>query len=58
MKSDFLWRTFGIKATPSKATLSRILNMINGAEVATVIVEIMKEKSAEIGDVIAAMLSL
>lgn len=52
-KATFFNEKFGIKVIPSKATVSRILNMVDGDEVAKVIIEIMKEKAELLGDVIA-----
>ncbi len=52
-KEKFLHRNFGIEKTPSKATLSRVLNIINGEKVAKVIIEIMKESKEDIGKIIA-----
>ena len=48
-KADF----FGIQEIPSKPTVSRVLRMIDGKQVAQIIIEIMREQIGESGDVIA-----
>ena len=52
-QADFFEQNFGIKETPSKPTVSRVLRMIDGQQVAEVIIRIMREKIGESGDVIA-----
>lgn len=52
-KASFIKERFGIEEIPSKPTMSRILNMVNGGAVAKVIIEVMKEKAELLGDVIA-----
>jgi len=52
-KAKFFKERFGIEQIPSKPTFSRILNMMNGKEVAKVIIEIMKEKTEYLGKIIA-----
>ncbi len=52
-KVDFFKNYFGIEQIPSKPTVSRILNMINGNEVAKVIIEIMKDRADIVGNIIA-----
>lgn len=52
-KSEFFEITFGIEKIPSKSTLSRILNMIDGEKVAEVIIEIMRESVENVGEIIA-----
>jgi len=52
-KRGFLRQVFGIEKTPSKSTISRVLNMIEGEEVVEIIIEIMKMKILRLGDVIA-----
>lgn len=52
-KLEFLSTNFNIKKIPSKATLSRILNMINADEVSNKIIEIMLENVGELGEIIA-----
>lgn len=52
-KADFFARNFGIQEIPSKPTVSRVLRMIDGKQVAQTIMEIMQEKIGESGDVIA-----
>ena len=52
-KGEFLRQVFGIEKTPSKSTLSRVLNMIEGEEVVEIIIEIMKMKIVRLGDAIA-----
>jgi len=44
---------FGIEKYPSKPTLSRILNMIDGDAVGVIIAQIMRENAGNIGDIIA-----
>jgi len=52
-RSDFFREKFGIKQIPSKPTVSRVLNMIDGDAVAQVIIDIMKERSDIVGNIIA-----
>ena len=52
-KADFFAQNFGIHEIPSKPTVSRVLRMIDGKQVAQTIIEIMREKIGESGDVIA-----
>lgn len=52
-KSEFLKNTFGIEKAPSKATLSRILSMVNAEEVSKIIIDIMLEGCLDVGDIIA-----
>jgi len=52
-RQPFLKEQFGIEKIPSKPTLSRILNMIDGEAVGGVIVEIMKETVGIAGNVLA-----
>lgn len=52
-RSEFFKNTFGIEKIPSKPTVSRILNMIDGDAVAKVIIEIMKERADIVGNIIA-----
>lgn len=52
-KQEFLKDIYGIEQIPSKATMSRILNMIDGGEVAKVIIGIMKERAGITGGVMA-----
>jgi predicted transposase YbfD/YdcC len=52
-RADFFREHFGITTIPSKSTLSRVLNMMNGDEVASVIVGIMKERADIVGNIIA-----
>ncbi len=49
----FLSEYFGITRIPSKPTLSRILNMVDGEAVAGVIVRIMREIGGTYGEVVA-----
>jgi predicted transposase YbfD/YdcC len=44
-RSEFFKNKFGIEQIPSKPTFSRILNMMDGDEVAKIIIEIMKERA-------------
>ena len=52
-KRGFLKNVFGIDKIPSKATFSRVLNMIDGGKVANIIIEIMHENTKNIGKIIA-----
>ena len=52
-KSEFFSKNFGIQDIPSKPTVSRILRMIDGQQVAEIIIQIMREQIGESGDVIA-----
>lgn len=52
-KIDFYRERFGIEKYPSKPTLSRILNMIDGDEVGQVIIRIMRENAGNIGEIVA-----
>lgn len=50
---EYLEEQFGITKIPSKATFSRILSMVDGAEVGKVIVGLMQEQFGTAGDVVA-----
>ena len=50
---DFFKKHFGIEQVPSKPTLSRILNMVDGEAVGAVVIEIMKESAGVCGGVLA-----
>lgn len=50
---DFLKEKLDIEKIPSKATLARILSMVDGAQVGAVIVELMRERYGTSGEVIA-----
>lgn len=52
-KKDFFKEKFGIEKIPSKSTFSRVLNIIDGDAIVSVIIEIMKEKATFLGDIIA-----
>lgn len=52
-KQRFLSQVFKINSYPSESQISRILNMVKGEEVAEAIIEIMKLRILNIGDVIA-----
>lgn len=52
-RAKFFQSNFGIKQIPSKPTLSRVLNMMDGDAVAKVIIEIMKERADIVGNIIA-----
>ena len=52
-KIDFYKEHFGIEKYPSKPTLSRILNMIDGDSVGEIISQIMRENAGNIGEIIA-----
>lgn len=53
-KIDFYREHFGVEKYPSKPTLSRLLNMIDGDKVGQIIVQIMRENAENIGEIIAA----
>ncbi len=52
-RQNFFNKHFGIEKIPSKPTLSRILNMVDGEAVGKVIIEIMREMAGSKGDVLA-----
>ena len=52
-RAEFYRENFGIEQIPSKPTLSRVLNMMDGDAVAKVIIEIMKERADIVGNIIA-----
>ena len=52
-RKEFFAKHFGKTAIPSKATFSRVLNMVKPDAVVRVIVDIMKEKIGELGRIIA-----
>ena len=52
-KADFYKDRFGIEKYPSKPTLSRILNMIDGDAVGEIITQIMREQAEDLGEFIA-----
>ena len=49
--ADFFAQNFGIQEIPSKPTVSRVLRMIDGKQVAQIIIDIMREQIGESGDV-------
>jgi predicted transposase YbfD/YdcC len=52
-KLDFYKEKFGIEKYPSKPTLSRILNLVDGDAVGKVVVQIMRDYAGELGSIIA-----
>ena len=52
-RTQFLAEQFGIEKIPSKATLSRILNMVDGEAVADAIIGIMRKIAGSKGKVLA-----
>jgi predicted transposase YbfD/YdcC len=52
-RQELLRKHFGIEKIPSKATLSRILNMVDGEAVGNVMVNIMREDANSLGGVVA-----
>ncbi len=50
---DFFTTYFGIRTLPSKATVSRLLNMVKAEAIIPVIVEIMKEEAKNLGEILA-----
>jgi len=49
----FFTEHFGINKAPSKSTLTRVMNMVNGEEVAGIIINMMRETLGVQGDVVA-----
>ena len=52
-KADFQRETFGIEKIPSKATLGRILSMVDGKQNGDVILDVLRERFGTMGEVIA-----
>lgn len=52
-RKDFFAEYLNITKIPSKPTLSRVLNMIKAEAIVKVIVEIMKEQSSYLGEIIS-----
>ena len=54
-KSDtaFFNETFGIEKTPSKSTLTRVMNLVDGEIIAEIIINIMRETLGVKGEVLA-----
>jgi len=52
-RSMFFKNHFNIDKVPSKSTISRILNMVNGQFIAKAIIEIMRENFKNSGEIIA-----
>lgn len=52
-RADFFRERFGIERIPSKPTVCRVLGLIDGEAVAKVIIEIMQERAAMVGEIIA-----
>ena len=52
-KKEFLENKFGITKIPSKATLSRILNMVDAGKITEIITGIMKESIEDTGNIVA-----
>ncbi len=52
-KKEFLANKFGITKISSRATLSRILNMVDAGKIAEIITGIMKESIEDTGNVVA-----
>jgi predicted transposase YbfD/YdcC len=52
-KKDFYKERYGIEQYPSKPTLSRILNMVDGDAIGKIIVEIMRDNANNLGGIIA-----
>lgn len=50
---EFLRERFGVKKIPSKATLARILSMVDGAKVGEIMIGLMRERFGTAGDVVA-----
>ena len=49
----FFQEKFAIKKAPSKSTLTRVMNMVDGEQIATVIINIMREALGTRGEVLA-----
>jgi predicted transposase YbfD/YdcC len=52
-KKKMLKKKFDIREIPSKSTVTRVLNMVNGDKVADIIIEIMQERAQEIEEILA-----
>ena len=52
-KAEFFKKYFNIEKIPSKPTFSRVLSLVNGQEVAEIIMAVMQDKFGVNGDVIA-----
>ena len=52
-KLDFYNKIYGIEKYPSKPTLSRILNVVNGDAVGKVVIQIMRDYTEDVGKIIA-----
>jgi predicted transposase YbfD/YdcC len=52
-KKEFLREHFNVQRIPSKSTLTRILNMVNGDEMAVCIINIMREQIGLDGEIVA-----
>jgi len=50
---NFFKENFGIDKSPSKSTLTRVMNLVNGEQVATIIMNMMRETLGIVGDVVA-----
>lgn len=50
---EFLAEKFGIEKIPSKATLARILGMVDGNKVGKIMIDIMREQFGTTGEVVA-----
>jgi predicted transposase YbfD/YdcC len=50
---NFFKENFGIDKSPSKSTLTRVMNLVNGEQVATIIINMMRETLGIEGDVVA-----
>ena len=48
---SFLSETFGINKAPSKSTLTRVMNLIDGEKMAVIIINMMRETLGIEGDV-------
>lgn len=51
--SEFYEKKFGIKSLPSKATISRVLSTVNPDVVGEVIIDVMKNHTQVVGDILA-----
>lgn len=52
-RSHFLKQVFGIEKIPSKSTIERTLEMVNGEEIAGAIIAIMKMRLFKLGDIVS-----
>lgn len=52
-RKEFLSKYFNITKIPSKATLSRVLNMFRAEEVSKIMIDVMKDQTENLGSIIS-----